>query len=149
MAMGYFDDVQVTPEESPGGVTVVIRVVEKQRVQKVLFVGNTVVDDTALSDVILTRPGHVVDDRIIRRDVRRIEATLQRRGERFAAKVLGPHELEVFHTRLAAVPGSRPAQGQRETGTRRPHSRSNAVGRRGPGPGPRQAPADRPDCPSG
>jgi holo-[acyl-carrier protein] synthase len=37
-------------------------------------------------------------------DVRRIEATLQRRGERFAAKVLGARELEVFHARWRAVP---------------------------------------------
>ena len=47
-------------------------------------------------------------------DVRRIEATLQRRGERFAAKVLGPHEFEVFHARLAAVP----ARGVRYLATR-------------------------------
>jgi holo-[acyl-carrier-protein] synthase len=47
-------------------------------------------------------------------DVRRIEATLQRRGERFAGKVLGPHELEVFHARLAAVP----ARGVRYLATR-------------------------------
>jgi holo-[acyl-carrier protein] synthase len=36
-------------------------------------------------------------------DIRRIEATLARRGERFAAKVLGPHELEVFRGRRARV----------------------------------------------
>jgi holo-[acyl-carrier protein] synthase len=36
-------------------------------------------------------------------DVRRIEATLGRRGERFAEKVLGPHEIEVFRQRMAAV----------------------------------------------
>ena len=36
-------------------------------------------------------------------DIRRIEATLARRGERFAAKVLGPHELEVFRARRARV----------------------------------------------
>jgi holo-[acyl-carrier-protein] synthase len=35
-------------------------------------------------------------------DVRRIEAALERHGERFALKVLGPHELEVFRQRLAA-----------------------------------------------
>ncbi|HWH80804.1 MAG TPA: holo-ACP synthase [Burkholderiaceae bacterium] len=34
-------------------------------------------------------------------DVRRIEATLARRGERFAEKVLGPHEIEVFRQRRA------------------------------------------------
>ncbi len=47
-------------------------------------------------------------------DVRRIEATLARRGERFAEKVLGPHEIEVFHARLVAVP----ARGVRYLATR-------------------------------
>lgn len=32
-------------------------------------------------------------------DVRRIEATLARRGDRFAERVLGPAELGVFHSR--------------------------------------------------
>ncbi len=36
-------------------------------------------------------------------DVRRMRATFARRGERFAAKVLGPHEIEVFRARLARV----------------------------------------------
>jgi holo-[acyl-carrier protein] synthase len=36
-------------------------------------------------------------------DVRRIAATLARRGERFAEKVLGPHEIEVFRERLGKV----------------------------------------------
>jgi holo-[acyl-carrier protein] synthase len=36
-------------------------------------------------------------------DVRRIAATFGRRGERFAERVLGPHELGVFHERLAKV----------------------------------------------
>ncbi|MEO5698514.1 MAG: holo-ACP synthase [Burkholderiaceae bacterium] len=36
-------------------------------------------------------------------DVRRIAASLGRRGERFAQKVLGPHEIEVFRARRAAV----------------------------------------------
>jgi len=36
-------------------------------------------------------------------DVRRIAATFQRRGHRFAEKVLGPHEIEVFRQRLAKV----------------------------------------------
>ena len=34
-------------------------------------------------------------------DIRRIRATLSRRGERFAEKVLGPHELAVFRERRA------------------------------------------------
>ena len=36
-------------------------------------------------------------------DVRRIAASLARRGERFAEKVLGPHEIEVFRARRAKV----------------------------------------------
>jgi holo-[acyl-carrier-protein] synthase len=34
-------------------------------------------------------------------DVRRIAAALERRGERFAEKVLGPHEIDVFRQRRA------------------------------------------------
>ena len=36
-------------------------------------------------------------------DVRRIATTLARRGERFAERVLGPHEIEVFRMRRAKV----------------------------------------------
>lgn len=36
-------------------------------------------------------------------DLRRIRATLERRGERFAEKVLGPNELAVFRFRRAKV----------------------------------------------
>lgn len=36
-------------------------------------------------------------------DVRRIAATFARRGERFAEKVLGPQEIEVFRARRAKV----------------------------------------------
>jgi holo-[acyl-carrier protein] synthase len=38
-------------------------------------------------------------------DIRRIEATLVRRGERFAEKVLGEQELEVFRQRRGRVEG--------------------------------------------
>ncbi len=47
-------------------------------------------------------------------DIRRIEATLARRGERFAEKVLGPHEIEVWRRRTARVP----ARGVRYLATR-------------------------------
>jgi len=36
-------------------------------------------------------------------DIRRLRETLSRRGERFAEKVLGPSELEVFRARRARV----------------------------------------------
>ncbi len=37
-------------------------------------------------------------------DIRRIASTLARRGDRFAERVLGEHELAVFHARSARVP---------------------------------------------
>lgn len=37
-------------------------------------------------------------------DIRRMRAAWERRGERFAQKVLGPHEIEVFRARYARVP---------------------------------------------
>ena len=36
-------------------------------------------------------------------DIRRLRETYARRGERFALKVLGPHEIEVFRERLVRV----------------------------------------------
>jgi holo-[acyl-carrier protein] synthase len=36
-------------------------------------------------------------------DVRRIRAVLARRGDRFAERVLGPHEIDVFHARRAQL----------------------------------------------
>ena len=36
-------------------------------------------------------------------DIRRIGATLARRGDRFAERVLGPQELQVFHDRRAKL----------------------------------------------
>jgi holo-[acyl-carrier protein] synthase len=36
-------------------------------------------------------------------DIRRLRATLERRGDRFAEKVLGEHELTVYHARKARV----------------------------------------------
>ena len=47
-------------------------------------------------------------------DIRRIESTLLRRGDRFAERVLGPDELQVFNARRARTP----ARGVRYLATR-------------------------------
>ena len=80
MRMGYFDDVTTSIEQVPKGVRVVITVVEKRRIKHLMFAGNTVVTDEELRGVILTQPGHVVDPRAIKRDVRRIEDHYKSRG---------------------------------------------------------------------
>ena len=47
-------------------------------------------------------------------DIRRIASTLQRRGDRFAERVLGVAELQIYHARKARVP----ARGVRYVATR-------------------------------
>lgn len=47
-------------------------------------------------------------------DLRRLAASFERRGERFAEKVLGPQELEVFRARAEKLP----LRGLRYLGTR-------------------------------
>ena len=37
-------------------------------------------------------------------DIRRISSTLDRRGDRFAERVLGPAEMHIFHARRARTP---------------------------------------------
>ena len=85
LRMGYFDEVTLSTEPIAQGVRVVISVVEKQRVQQVMFAGNTVVSDADLGSAILSQPGHVADEQAIGRDVRRIEDYYESRG--YIAKV--------------------------------------------------------------
>ena len=80
MRMGYFDEVVISPQPAAQGAVVVITVVEKPRVTKVLMVGNTVITDEQLREVIFIREGHVIDDSTIRRDVNRIEDFYSQQG---------------------------------------------------------------------
>ncbi len=83
--MGYFDEVSISTEQTEDGVRVVITVVEKQRIDQVMFAGNTVIGDAELGDEIVSQPGHIYDERAIARDVRRIEEFYEARG--YIAKV--------------------------------------------------------------
>ncbi len=85
LRMGYFDDVTLSVEPLEQGVRVVITVVEKQRIEQVMFAGNTVISDDELAAAILSQPGHVADERAIGRDVRRIEDYYEKKG--YIAKV--------------------------------------------------------------
>ena len=85
MRMGYFDEVTLSTEPLERGVRVVITVVEKQRIEQIVFAGNTVVSDESLANAILSQPGHIADERAIGRDVRRIEDHYEAGG--YIAKV--------------------------------------------------------------
>jgi outer membrane protein insertion porin family len=88
MREGYFDEVTVSTRAATGGVDVVITVVERKRIEKILFVGNSVVSDDQLRDAIISKVGHVIDPRVIRRDVTNIEALYRKLG--YIAKVTDP-----------------------------------------------------------
>lgn len=85
MRMGYFDEVALSIEQLEEGVRVVITVVEKQRIEQIMFAGNTVISDEALAAAILSQPAHIADERAIGRDVRRIEDHYEANG--YIAKV--------------------------------------------------------------
>jgi len=80
MRMGYFDKVTISHEMTDRGARVVIEVVERQRIEKIMFVGNTVLSDEELAQAILTRVGHLVDENVIAKDITRILAAYQRKG---------------------------------------------------------------------
>lgn len=83
--MGYFDEVTLSTEQMDQGVRVVITVVEKQRIEQVMFAGNTVISDTELAAEIVSEAGHIYDEEAIARDVRRIEEYYESKG--YIAKV--------------------------------------------------------------
>lgn len=85
MRMGYFDEVVLSTEQLERGVRVVITVVEKQRLEQIMFAGNTVISDEALASAIVSQPGHIADETAIGRDVQRIEDRYEARG--YIAKV--------------------------------------------------------------
>lgn len=80
LKMGYFDEVAISYETTEAGVEVIITVLETQRIEEIVFAGNTVFDDNALQQIILTKIGHPVDREIIRRDVRRIQDHYTKEG---------------------------------------------------------------------
>jgi outer membrane protein insertion porin family len=78
--MGYFDRVTVTFELGPKGADVQILVVERQRIEKITFVGNTKISDEDLRSAILTRVGHLVDEDAISKDITRVQGAYQKKG---------------------------------------------------------------------
>jgi len=78
--LGYFDTVAVSYEQVGEDVKVTISVVERQRIEQIIFAGNTVITDAELKDVIFSKVGHIVASEAIRRDVRRIEDYYSQQG---------------------------------------------------------------------
>ncbi len=80
MALGYYERVRASKRVVPGGVQVIISVVEKPRVEKILFVGNTVLSDETLASAIKSRVGNPVSTRVAEGDAGRIQTEYQQAG---------------------------------------------------------------------
>jgi len=78
--LGYFDTVAVSYEQVGEDVKVTISVVERQRIEQIVFAGNTVITDAQLKETIFSKVGHIVASEAIRRDVRRIEDYYSQQG---------------------------------------------------------------------
>jgi len=78
--LGYFDTVAVSYEQVGEDVKVTISVVERQRIEQIVFVGNTVITDAQLKETIFSKVGHIIASEAIRRDVRRIEDYYSQEG---------------------------------------------------------------------
>lgn len=79
--LGYYDKVEVSQRVlAEGRVQVIITVVEKQRIEKILFVGNTVLSDDDLLGVINSKPGVLVDRRLAERDAVRVQSAYTKAG---------------------------------------------------------------------
>ncbi|MCK4323276.1 MAG: hypothetical protein KAW89_02005, partial [Armatimonadetes bacterium] len=78
--LGYFDTVAVSYEQVGEDVKVTISVVERQRIEQIIFAGNTVITDAQLKETIFSKVGHIVASQAIRRDVRRIEDYYSQQG---------------------------------------------------------------------
>jgi len=78
--LGYFDTVAVSYEQVGEDVKVTISVVERQRIEQIIFAGNTVITDAQLKETIFSKVGHIIASEAIRRDVRRIEDYYSQQG---------------------------------------------------------------------
>lgn len=73
MKMGYFDTVTIAHEQTDDEVKVIIEVVERQRIEQIVFAGNTTVSDEKLREEIISKVGHIISASRIRRDAGNIE----------------------------------------------------------------------------
>jgi len=71
--LGFFERVAATALPGDQGLTLTFAVVEKQRIERITFVGNTVFTDDELLDVIVSQPGQIIDNSTLSRDARHIQ----------------------------------------------------------------------------
>ncbi|MGQ9732141.1 MAG: BamA/OMP85 family outer membrane protein [Candidatus Zipacnadales bacterium] len=72
MGLNFFETVRTSVQRGDEGITITFSVVEKQRVKRITFVGNTIFNDEQLRDEIATREGQIINSGTLRRDAQKI-----------------------------------------------------------------------------
>ncbi|MCX5715618.1 MAG: outer membrane protein assembly factor BamA [Candidatus Omnitrophica bacterium] len=78
--LGFFTDISIDVEDSPGGVTVTFVVVEKPLVGKITFVGNKSIRMEKLKKELKTAENEMLDETKLNRDMEQIKTVYQKRG---------------------------------------------------------------------
>lgn len=80
MKLGYYLRVTVSQRQTPQGVQVIINVVEKPRIERIVFVGNTAFSEESLLKRIKSRVGGMADNARARADARLIMEAYESAG---------------------------------------------------------------------
>ena len=80
LAMGFFFDVQVTTEATRGGTVVTITVFENPTIKGVEIKGNEVYTSDELYPIMKTKPGSVLNNDLVAKDVEAIQAYYHKQG---------------------------------------------------------------------
>ena len=79
-AQGFFSDVRVEGEQTPEGVILIYRVVERPLVSEVEFTGNKAADEEEISEVITVAQYQVLDENQIKETEKAIKALYEKKG---------------------------------------------------------------------
>ncbi len=98
--LGYFDDVRISVEDLPEGKKVVVDLVEKPRIKTIDVVGGGGIDKDDVLAVMSTKPGGVLNPKILSEDLAKIRE-LYRKDGYYLAKI--NYELEGEETGQARL----------------------------------------------
>ena len=78
--MGFFEDVQIDTEESPGGKSVVFKVSEKPSIGKITLLGTKKIDQKDLMDVVGIKKYSIINRKAIKDSIERLKDHYHQKG---------------------------------------------------------------------
>lgn len=78
--MGFFDQVEVTKEETPDGIVLIYRVVERPYIRKIEIKGASKVDEKDIKEAMKVKTYQILDEAKITKDLEAIKSLYQSKG---------------------------------------------------------------------